>query len=310
MDFTIKPADEYPIPDKLTTFSEGFYYTLQTLPTWRESEATGNGNNIRNFEKLRDRHQGNWGDPPLTVIDDKLVQYTLKRIVEKTNNKPSTVNRAVSTIKTVLNLCAKHNYIPFVPRIDRMKVEGKRPTPHYRKEQVERLIQIARERGDDTMAQAIEMSAFSGIRQAELRRLRVWDIDFHKKVFLIGGTPESRAKGRKYRAVPIHDRLLPTLEVRAASSRPMKSYIFDEYRDRYHLSRDWEKCRDRLEMEDRTIQDGHVWRGLRNSYITWALSIGIPTMTVCKWAGHASVTVTEGYYDHDSVRDNANANRM
>ena len=160
MDFTIIPELEYKPPKSIKTFSEGFFHTLQTLDTWRESESSGNGNNIRNFQKLRDKDQGNWG-----------------------------------------------------------------PTPHYRKEQVERLIQLARERGDDAIAQAIETSAYSGLRQSELRRLKVWDVDFHKNVFLVGGTPESRTKGRNYRKVPIHPRLLPIMEYRASSARPMDAYV-------------------------------------------------------------------------------------
>ena len=310
MNFTIISELEYEAPKKIKTFSEGFHYTLQTLDTWRESEASGNGNNIRNFNKLQDKHLGNWGDPPLTAIDDKLVRETLKRVRAKTGNSAQTLNRAVSTIKKVLHLCAKDGYITHVPVIDKFKVEKQRRTPHYKKDQVERLIQLARERGDDVIAQAIETSAYSGLRQEELRRLKVWDVDFHANVFLVGGTPESRTKGRNYREVPIHPRLKPIMEYRASSARPRNAYIFDEFRNQWHLYRMWSHVYEKLRWEDPSITDGHCWKSLRNSYITWALSQGTPLMTVKQWAGHSSVTVTEGYYDHNSENDQAEAARM
>ena len=306
MDFTIIPVTEYEKPKKITKWSEGFYHTLQTLDTWRESESTGNGNNIRNFQKL----SLVWQDPPLEAIDHDLVENTLKKIRAKTGNSNSTLNRSISTIKKVLHLCARSGYLTHVPVIDKFKVEKARPTPHFRKEQVERLIQLGRERGDDVIAQAIETAAYTGVRQAELRRLKVWDVDFHANVFLIGGNPESRTKGRNYREVPIHPRLIPIMEYRASSARPLDSYVFDELRNQWHLYRMWEHVYEKLKWEDRTVTDAHCWKSLRNSYITWALTNNTPLMTVKEWAGHSSVTVTERYYDHDKARNQAHAARM
>ena len=306
MDFTIIPVTEYEKPKKITKWSEGFYHTLQTLDTWRESESTGNGNNIRNFQKLSPV----WQDPPLEAIDHDLVENTLKKIRAKTGNSNSTLNRSISTIKKVLHLCARSGYLTHVPVIDKFKEEKSRGTPHYRKDQVERLIQLARERDDDAIAQAIELSAYSGLRQGELLRLKVWDIDLHKQVLYIGGTPESRTKGRNYREVPIHPRVLPIVEYRGLSTRPLNSYVFDEFATRWKLDTRFDHVLEKLEWEDRSITRGHCWKSLRNSYITWALSQGTPIMTVKKWAGHSSVTVTEGYYDHNSEQDHAEAARM
>jgi len=306
MDFTIIPVTEYEKPKKITKFSEGFYHTLQTLDTWRASEASGNGNNIRNFNKLAEV----WKDPPLQDIDHDLVETTLKKIRFKTGNSTKTLNRAVSTVKKVLHLCARSGYITHVPVIDKFKEEKSRGTPHYRKNQVERLIQLARERGDDSIAQAIETSAYSGLRQAELLRLKVWDIDLHRQVLYIGGTPESRTKGRNFREVPIHPRLMPIVEYRGSTTRPLNSYVFDDFTSRWNLDNRFDHVIEKLRWEDRNVTDGHTWKSLRNSYITWALSQGTPIMTVKKWAGHSSVTVTEGYYDHNSENDHAEAARM
>ena len=148
------------------------------------------------------------------------------------------------------------------------------------------------------------------MRQAELRRLKVWDVDFHNNVFLVGGTPESRTKGRNYREVPIHPRLLPIMEYRASSARPMNSYVFDEFRNQWHLYRMWDHVYEKLKWEDRTVTEAHCWKSLRNSYISWALAQGTPVMTVQRWAGHSSVTVTEGYYNHNTDHDQAEAARM
>ena len=181
MDFTIIPATVYEKPEKITKFSQGFHHTLQTLPTWRESEAGGNGNNIRNFRKLSEV----WGDPPLTEINHDFVHATIAEIKEMSDNSDATLNRAISTIKKVMTLCARSGYIHGVPVIEKLSETKRRRPARYSKEQVDRLVQIARERGDDALAEAILLSAYSGLRQAECRRLHVDDIDWRNHVLLL-----------------------------------------------------------------------------------------------------------------------------
>ena len=309
----ILPTSEYKQikQDKIKTFSEGFYHTLQTLPTWRVSELPrcsggGNQNNIRAFNQFHSV----WGDPPLEAIDHDLVHEVIGELQEGTNNKNSTYNRAISMVKKVLHQCARSRYIKHVAVIDKFDEEELQAPSYYRKEHVARLIQLAREREDDAMAQAIQVAAYTGLRQAELRRLRVRDVDFYENVLKIGGTPESRTKGKNYREIPIAPNLMPIFEYRAASSRPYDGFIFDEFRNQWHLHRRWKAVLKILKREDRTIQNSHKWRSLRNSFVTWALDQGTPIMTVKKWAGHSSVTVTEGYKAKNNDHDHSEMERM
>jgi len=300
MDFTIIPAAEYKKPQKISKFSQGFNHTLQTLPTWRESELpTGNQNNIRNYYKLRDI----WGDPPLVDINHDFVHATIAELIESTGNSTSTANRAISTVKKVLTLCARSGYLQGVPVIEKLK-EGKRRRPEfYSKEQVDRLVQIAQGRGDDALAQAIELSAYSGLRQAECRRLHVDDIDWRNNVMLVGGTEATRTKGRNYREVPIHPRLMPLLKSRTGTGRGYHDIIFDEFPNQWNLHRRWKHVLRLMNNEDRTVTEQHYWKTLRNSFITWALDDGVPSMKVKGWAGHSSITVTEGYYSQNNSQD-------
>lgn len=300
MDFTIIPATEYKKPQKISKFSQGFNHTLQTLPTWRESELpTGNQNNIRNYYKLRDI----WGDPPLVDINHDFVHATIAELIESTGNSTSTANRAISTVKKVLTLCARSGYLQGVPVIEKLK-EGKRRRPEfYSKEQVDRLVQIAQGRGDDALAQAIELSAYSGLRQAECRRLHVDDIDWRNNVMLVGGTESTRTKGRNYREVPIHPRLMPLLKSRTGTDRGYHDIIFDEFPNQWNLHRRWKHVLRLMNNEDRTVTEQHYWKTLRNSFITWALNDGVPSMKVKGWAGHSSITVTEGYYSQNNSQD-------
>ena len=300
MDFTIIPATEYKKPQKISKFSQGFNHTLQTLPTWRESEMpTGNQNNIRNYYKLRDI----WGDPPLVDINHDFVHSTIAELIECTGNSTSTANRAISTVKKVLTLCARSGYLQGVPVIEKLK-EGKRRRPEfYSKEQVDRLVQIAQGRGDDALAQAIELSAYSGLRQAECRRLHVDDIDWRNNVMLVGGTEATRTKGRNYREVPIHPRLMPLLKSRTGTDRGYHDIIFDEFPNQWNLHRRWKHVLRLMNNEDRTVTEQHYWKTLRNSFITWALNDGVPSMKVKGWAGHSSITVTEGYYSQNNSQD-------
>lgn len=300
MDFTIIPATEYVKPDKITKFSEGFHHTLQTLPTWRESELpSGNQNNIRNFQKLKEH----WGDPPLTMIDHDFLHETIAEIKEVTGNTPATLNRAISTVKKVLSLCARSGYIRGIPVIEKLRETERRRPAFYTKEQVDRLVQIARERGDDAMAEAIELSAYSGLRQAECRRLHVDDIDWRGNLLLVGGTSATRTKGRNYREVPIHPRLVPLLKARSGLDRGFHDIVFDEFPNQWNLHRRWKRVLNLMNREDRTVTDRHMWKTLRNSFITWALDDGVPSMKVKGWAGHSSITVTEGYYSQNNDQD-------
>ena len=301
MDFTIIPATVYEKPEKITKFSQGFHHTLQVTPTWRQSEAGGKGNNIRNFRKLSEV----WGDPPLTEIDHDFVHETLAEIQEETENTNSTVNRAVSTIKKVMNVWARSGFIKFVPVIDKLPEDKRRRPTFYTKDQVERLVQIARERGDDAMAEAILLSAYSGLRQAECRRLHVDDIDWRNNVLLVGGTADTRTKGRNYREVPIHPTLEPLLKARTGLDRGYHDIIFDEFPNQWNLHRRWKHVKRTMSREDRTVTERHYWKTLRNSFITWHLDGGTPSMKVKGWAGHSSITVTEGYYSHNTDHDHS-----
>jgi len=300
MDFTIIPAAEYVKPEKITKFSQGFNHTLQSLPTWRESELpSGNQNNIRNFNKLHEI----WGDPPLVEIDHDFVHATIAELIESTGNSTSTANRAISTVKKVLTLCARSGYIRGVPVIEKLKEGKRRPPAFYTKDQVDRLVQLAQGRGDDALAQAIELSAYSGLRQGEARRLHVDDIDWRNNVLLVGGTVDTRTKGRNYREVPIHPRLKPLLRSRTGTDRGYHDIVFDEFPNQWNLHRRWKHVLRLANREDRTITERHYWKTLRNSFITWALDDGVPSMKVKGWAGHSSITVTEGYYSQNNDQD-------
>lgn len=237
------------------------------------------------------------------MIDHDFVHATIAELIEITGNSTSTANRAISTVKKVLKLCARSGYIRGVPVIEKLP-EGKRRRPtYYTKDQVTRLVQIAQERGDDAIAQAIELSAYSGVRQAEARRLHVDDVDWRNNVLLVGGTAETRTKGRNYREVPIHPRLKPLLRSRTGTDRGYHDIIFDEFPNQWNLHRRWKHVLRLANREDRTITEKHYWKTLRNSFITWALDDGIPSMKVKEWAGHSSIKVTEGYYSQNNDQD-------
>jgi len=61
----------------------------------------------------------------------------------------------------------------------------------------------------------------------------------------------------------------------------------------------------RMNVEDRTVTERHYWKTLRNSFISWHLDGGTPSMKVKEWAGHSSITVTEGYYSYNTDHDHS-----
>ncbi len=233
---------------------------------------------------------------PLKAMDSKLIRDITEDIKDEREWTENSANKFLSTISTTFKCLLDHHLITDMPIIRRYQTpEGR--TEWYTQQQVDHLCSIARNHGRTELADLILFAAYTGLRQGEIRRLRSWDFDFRmEQPFIhVGGTPESRTKTSNYRQVGLNERLIPIVQRLLDGSQP-NAYIFGDYwHSRQRIQREFNRVREFLMYEDRTVTRGHVFHTLRHSYGTWQIAAGTPVMHVKQTMGHSNVKTTERY---------------
>jgi integrase len=288
--------DRKPQKSKITNFDQAFEFACHNHPNWALSrERNSQGCNARRHHKQLKEHMD--GESiPLKAMDSKLIRDITEDIKDEREWTENSANKFLSTISTTFKCLLDHHLITDMPVIRRYQTpEGR--TEWYTQQQVDHLCSIARNHGRTELADLILFAAYTGLRQGEIRRLRSWDFDFRmEQPFIhVGGTPESRTKTSNYRQVGLNERLIPIVQRLLDGSQP-NAYIFGEYwHSRQRIQREFNRVREFLMYEDRTVTRGHVFHTLRHSYGTWQIAAGTPVMHVKQTMGHSNVKTTERY---------------
>jgi integrase len=295
-------------PKSITRFSQAFKFTQQYKPTWSCGSAFA-GNCVSNYNHIMTYAAV---DPKLEIISHSwlksiLEEYADDRASQGQDTSGGTLNRHLATVRTVMKVMAKEEYIDRVPVFQQWE-ESEGRTNFYRKEEVDQLIHYSLERDDIALAHTIQFAAYTGLRQGELRKLRVRDVDWRDDIIHVGGTPETRTKAKNYRVVGIADSLKSMLKMRT-QGRDRMGYVFDEWSSGQQLYRKFLKVRSRLIHESDYIDESYVFHTLRHSYGTWQIQAGTPLIEVKYAMGHKNVSTTERYLHntYGSKRQMANA---
>ena len=198
----------------------------------------------------------------------------------------STVNRIVSAGTTVLEfsgMAGLHNYKK--PKFARLK-EGESRLTWFTKDQVKQLAWTAVDVfGRKDLADAIVFSAYTGIRQGELRKLKSEDIDWDLMKVWIGGKPDRITKGGETRAVPIHESLEELIR-----SRMDNELLFGcDWDSKDQLWYQFKKVRKHV-----GISEDYVWHTLRHSFGTWLGEVCHPR-TIMDLMGHKTIDMVLKY---------------
>ncbi len=284
----------YQAPRKITRFSEAFKHAQHINHRW------SNGSDYavttqRNYDIISQQCR-EFGDPDPKLVDmtNAWMVEVLRELQEKRELQDKTLNRYLATIRHTMYSMVTENYLDFAPKYKSFPEDEGR-TNWYRPEQVDRLVELAIERGKFGLADVTFAAPYCGLRMGELLRLKVRDVDLkHDGVLHVGGTPDTRTKAKNYRTVGISDKLVPLLEKRVAG-RDRTDAVFGEWNNCSQLSRQFRSIRDWLVREDLSVDNTYCFHTLRHSYGTWMIQAKQHLMDVSWAMGHKNVKTTEKY---------------
>lgn len=261
------------------TWGNAFDYTWRTkwkrLPSAKTNQINAN-------------HITNYGGRSLPLSRMGKVAWWLDFIgeLQDQGKSSSTINRIISVGSTVMKWTHKaeeHNVT--WPNVDRLK-EGQHRLTYFTKDQVARMAFVCVDvfsRQD--LADALVFSAYTGVRQGELLKLKAEDVDLSANVIWVGGKPGRETKARDVRTVPIHPLVAPIAE-----NRLDRRYLFgDDWTNKDQLYQAFVKVRDFC-----GISGDHVWHSLRHSFGTWLGETTHPKQ-IQSLMGHKQIETTLRY---------------
>lgn len=274
--------------EHVKTWGEAVDFTFKTRDAWRNgaSKAT-NTYNCQHFTNA----VGN--SFPLTKITPLVMNQVCIDLEEERHMSGSTINRVISAVSTVLNHCSSMGVVDFAPPKFQRRKEGEHRLTWFTKDEVETMHKAAMDPfGRDDVASIVLVAAYTGMRQGELLKLRVKDIDLATKQIYIGGRDGFETKAKNFRAVPIHGRIHALLQERCEYAR----------RDTLIFGDDWPSGKDQLirafkKVRNYSIKKDDKWafHSLRHSFATWCAEAGVPIRTLMGLMGHANVETTLRY---------------
>ena len=267
----------------IKTWSQALDYTFKTRHAWRHGNGAKTAAiNAGHFTRLRGS-----SFPVGKITQPIIAQVSIE--LEDEGKSDATINRVVSAVSTVLNHCAFDGLIAQPSKFRRRQESEGRPL-FYTKEQVDQMYDISKDIFQrDDLADIMMVGAYTGMRQGELLKLKVKDIDWSLNTIHVGGRPDVKTKAANYRTVPIHEKVSDILRSRydglAGTVR-----VFDDWHDKDQLLRAFAKVR-----RFAGIEDTYVFHCLRHSFATWCAEAGVPIRTLMDLMGHKRIETTLRY---------------
>ena len=267
----------------IKTWGDALEYTKSTRHSWRHGNGAKTAHiNAHHFTRLRG------SSFPIKKITQPVIGQVCIELEEE-GKTDATINRIVSAVSTCLNHCAFDGLIEQPPKFRRRKEAEGRPL-FYTKEQVDQMYDISKDIFQrDDLADILMVGAYTGMRQGELLKLKVKDVDFSLNTIHVGGRPDVKTKAANYRTVPIHEKITLIMRERIADVKP-NVRVFDDWHDKDQLLRAFSKVR-----KFAGIDDTYVFHCLRHSFATWCAEAGVPIRTLMDLMGHKRIETTLRY---------------
>ena len=219
------------------------------------------------------------------ITADRIAGWKAKRMsaVSRQTKKLislASVNRPLAALRAVLRMAHREwcvlETVPFI------KTEKEKERLRWLKpEEAIRLLDAARESRNSDLADLIELSLFTGLRQSEALGL-TWDrVDRSRGVIVLEET-----KNGEGREVPLNARADAVLARR--SSSPSEGLVFG--------SSNWDSFRTAWEATLRRARITNFrWHDLRHTCASWMVQAERPLQEVKDFLGHKTLAVTLRY---------------
>ena len=276
------------ITDTIKTWGEAVDFTFKTRDAWRHgSSKPTNTYNCQHFTNS----VGN--SFPLVKITPLVMNQVCIDLEEERGLSGSTINRVISAVSTVLNHCSSMGVVELTPPKFQRRKEGEHRLTWFTKEEIEAMHAAALDPfARDDIASIVLVAAYTGMRQGELLKLRVKDIDLGTQQIYIGGRDGFETKGKNFRTVPIHGRIQQVIHNRCEYAK----------RDTLIFGDDWPSGKDQLirafkKVRNYSVKKDDKWtfHSLRHTFATWCAEAGVPIRTIMGLMGHANVETTLRY---------------
>lgn len=267
--------------------------TTPTIKTWGEAldytmRVKWKRKNSAKTNAINSNHVTNYAGRSLPLKRMTVAGWWLEFKAEMFDEgrSGSTINRILSAGTTVMKftqLAGLHDYQ--CPKFERAE-EGEHRLTYFTKDQINHLASIARDIYDrPEMADAIVFSAYTGVRQGELLKLRSDDVDVARGLLWVGGKPTLVTKAKNCRAIPLHPLVQPI-----AVNRLDRTFLFrDDWANKDQLYRLFTKVR-----KQAGISDDYVWHTLRHSFGTFLGETTHPRQ-IMALMGHKNVETSLRY---------------
>ncbi len=283
----ISPSTVTPINDidEIKTWGEAAKYTWKHKWNGKASEKTSliNMNHWMGVAgyttPLIRAKKGAWWTQKIEELKEDHAEWT-----------DSTLNRVISSGTTILNFCREQGLCDIKPPKFEKGEEGEHRFTFFTKEDVEKLAFVAVDVFDrPDLADALAFSAYTGVRQGELLKLKVSDVDWMMRCVWVGGKAHLKTKGKECRAVPMHDRVEDLLRKRCNQSHPQSTLFGRDWTNKDQLYGAFKKIR-----KHSGFTEDYVWHSLRHSFATWLGEVSHPRQ-IMELMGHKNIETTLRY---------------
>jgi integrase/recombinase XerC len=239
---------------------------------------------------------------PFEEIDYRFLRYYFSNLKEQ-GKEASSVNRAISSLKSFYKFLMREGLVKQKPiaLIKSLKTAKKLPVVVEKEKMVRLLDHMNSEPQDFEQTRdfiVLEMLFGTGIRLAELLKIKEQDIDFYNKKILIFG------KRSKERFVPIHQTLAEELKRYLNLKKEMN---FKNISAELIVSKEGKEAYPKLiyrivnkYLSTITSQKKRSPHVLRHTFATALLDNGADLNAIKELLGHAGLSATQ-VYTHNSA---------
>ncbi len=239
-----------------------------------------------------------WDNKWLGELNHKIAQEYFTHLIVDKKNAPKTHNNALGVLKTFYNECLKQEWIdddvknPFI-KIEKLPEDYGTKNKPYSNEQVAELKEFIL-KTDPYLWKIICFIYYSFMRPAELRRMKVGDIDLKKDLIWVQGTV---SKTKKRDIVPIAPALRKVIEEMELDKYPSDFYLFGGYEEpaKEKMGENFMGKRFRKVRNHFNLETDHTMYGFKHTAVVNWYKREKDIRKIQKMCRHSSILMTERY---------------